>query len=109
MAAHLSAFLGYFVLPTIGHILGPLIIWLAKRDTSAFVADQAKESLNMQISVTIYLIIAAVLILLLVTLPLGIALLCAVWLLNLIFVIVAAISAYDGKRYRYPAIFRLVK
>jgi uncharacterized Tic20 family protein len=103
MAAHLSAFVGHFI--PFGHILGPLVIWLVKRETSWFVADQAKEALNAQISVTIYAFVGALLVLVLI----GIPLLLALWLADIIFVIVAALAANEGKLYRYPLIFRLVK
>jgi len=103
LAAHLSAFSGHFI--PFGHIIGPLIIWLVKRDSSEFVADQAKESLNAQISVTIYMAFA----LLLVFVLIGFPMLFVLWLADVILVIVAAVSANDGKRYRYPFILRLVK
>ena len=103
MAAHLSAFAGHFV--PFGHIIGPLVIWLLKRESSAFVEDQAKEALNAQISVTIYAAIAAVLILIVIGLPL----LFLLWLADVILVIVASVTANDGRRYRYPFILRLVK
>lgn len=102
MAAHLSAFAGHFI--PFGHLFGPLIIWLVKRDSSEFVADQAKEALNAQISATIYAAIAFVLVLVLI----GFAMLFAIWLIDIILVIIAAVSANEGKRYRYPLIFRLV-
>jgi uncharacterized Tic20 family protein len=103
MAAHLSAFAGHFV--PFGHIFGPLIIWLVKRDSSEFVADQAKEALNAQISVTIYMAISAVLILILIGLPM----LFLLWLIDIILIIIAAVTANEGRRYRYPLILRLVR
>ena len=103
MAAHLSAFAGHFI--PFGHIFGPLIVWLVKRDSSAFVGDQAKEALNAQISVTIYAAVAAVLILIVIGLPI----LFVIWLVDIILIIIAGVTANDGKRYRYPLILRLVK
>jgi uncharacterized Tic20 family protein len=103
LAAHLSAFAGHLI--PFGHILGPLIIWLIKRDSSEFVEDQAREALNAQISVTIYGAIAVLLIFVLIGFPL----LFALWLADIVLVIVAAVRANDGFRYRYPLIFRLVK
>ncbi len=102
MAAHLSAFAGHFI--PFGHIFGPLVIWLAKRDSSEFVADQAREALNAQISATIYAAVAAVLILVVIGLPL----LFLIWFLDIVLVIIAAVTANDGRRYRYPLILRLV-
>ena len=103
MAAHLSAFVGHFI--PFGHIIGPLVVWLVKRDSSDFVADQAKEALNAQISVTIYAAIAAVLILIVIGLPM----LFLIWLIDIILIVVAAVNANDGRRYRYPLILRLVR
>ncbi len=103
MVVHLSAFAGH-VFP-FAHIIAPLVVWLVRRESSAFVNDQGKEAVNAQISVTIYAAVAGVLCFVLIGVPLLIGLYCA----NFVFVIVAAIAAYDGKTYRYPLIFRLVK
>ena len=53
MLSHLLALVGYFVIP-FGNIVAPLIIYAVKKDESPFVADQARESLNLQISRWIY-------------------------------------------------------
>lgn len=50
---HASAFLGFF-LPAVGHIVGPLIVWAAKKDESSEINEHGKESLNFQISMLIY-------------------------------------------------------
>ena len=100
--AHLSAFAGHFF--PLGNIIGPLVIWLIKRDGSAFVDDQAKEALNAQISYTLYGIVAAFLILILV----GFVLLLALWIADIVLVILAAVAASKGKAFRYPLIIRLV-
>ncbi len=55
--AHLSAFAGH-VFP-FAHIIAPLVVWLAKRETSAFVDEQGKEAVNAQITFTIYAFVAA--------------------------------------------------
>jgi uncharacterized Tic20 family protein len=55
MLCHLMAFCGY-VIP-FGNLLGPLVIWLTKKDASPFVDDQGKESLNFQITVSIACIV----------------------------------------------------
>ena len=59
MLCHLSALIGFFI--PFGHIIGPLIIWLIKKDTSKLVDDQGRESLNFQISLTIYIFILTIL------------------------------------------------
>lgn len=86
-------------------ILGPLIIWRTKGETMPFVAEQAKESLNFQITVFLLAVIFGVLALILI----GFVLLWILGLVNLILVIIAAITVSDGKPYRYPFCLRLVK
>jgi len=102
MLCHLTA-LAVFVFP-LGNIIGPLIIWLIKKDESEFVNDQGKESLNFQISFTIYCLVAALLIIVVV----GIILLIALGIAFLILVIIASIKANDGEKYRYPLTLRLI-
>lgn len=76
-----------------------------KKDESAFINDQGKEALNFQISVTIYAFISIILIFILI----GIPILIALGIFILVFVIIASINSYDGKAYRYPLTFRLIK
>ena len=101
---HASALVGFFV-PWAGHILGPLIVWLAKRGDSPEIDAHGKESLNFQISMLIYSLIAGVLCLVLV----GFVLLGILHILNLVLVIIASIQASEGKLYRYPISIRLIK
>lgn len=104
MIAHLSAFLT-FVLPSFGQIVGPLLVWLYKRDESAFVAEHAKEALNFQITCTIAAVVFGFLSIVLIGIPLLIALGIG-WL---VLTIVAATRANNGARYRYPFSVRFVK
>ena len=101
---HASALLGFFV-PWAGHILGPLIVWLAKRGDSTEIDEHGKESLNFQISMLIYNLIAGILCLVLI----GFVILAILHILNLVLVIVASIQASEGKFYRYPITIRLIK
>ena len=101
---HASALAGFFV-PWAGHILGPLIVWLAKRGDSAEIDEHGKESLNFQISMLIYNLIAGVLCLVLI----GFVILGILHIMNLVLVIVASIQAGEGKLYRYPITIRLIK
>ena len=101
---HASALLGvFFHFP--GHLLGPLIVWLAKRDDSPEIDAHGKESLNFQISMLIYNVIAAVFCIVLI----GFFFLAVLWVLNAVFVIVASIQASDGKFYRYPMTIRFIE
>jgi uncharacterized Tic20 family protein len=101
---HATALAGFFV-PWAGHILGPLIVWLAKRADSPEIDEHGKESLNFQISMLIYNVIAGVLCLVLI----GFIILAILHILNLVLVIVASIQASEGKFYRYPMTIRLIK
>lgn len=103
MFAHLSALVGIII--PFGNILGPLLIWLLKKETMPFVDDQGKEALNFQITVTIALLVCIVLMFVLI----GLLLLPLVGLAALILTIIAAVKANEGTAYRYPFTLRLVK
>ena len=103
MLSHFSA-LCMFIFP-FGNILAPLIIWLIKKEEMSFVEDQAKEVLNFQISMTIYLLISGILCFILIGIPFVIGL----GIFNVIITIIAGIKANDGKSYRYPINLRLIK
>jgi uncharacterized Tic20 family protein len=100
---HLTGLLGLPV-PIVGHVVGPLAVWLLKRDDHPFIDDQGKEAVNFQITMVIYELIALVSLCLVI----GIVLLPLVFLLDIIFVIVAAIKASNGEAYRYPLTIRLI-
>ena len=82
----------------LGISLAPLIIWLSKREDYPLVTDQGKEILNFQISITLYVIVSAVLAIVLI----GIPILIGLAIFEFIIIIVAAIKANDGTKYRYP-------
>ena len=104
MLVHAIALIGFFV-PVGGHIVGPLVIWLARRGDSPELDEQGKESVNFQISMLIYNAAAALLCLIVI----GFALLGVLHILNVVFVIIASIQASDGKVFRYPLSLRLMK
>src|SRR2546423_481006 len=101
--AHATALVGFLV-PFAGHIVGPLIVWLAKRQDSPEIDAHGKESMNFQVSMLIWNVIAGILCLVLI----GIPLLILLHILNIIFVIVATIRASEGQLYRYPLTIRLI-
>ena len=103
MLCHFSSFVG-LIFP-FGNFLGPLIIWLIKKEEMPFVEDQGKEVLNFQISMTIYLLISGILCIILIGIPIIIGLVIFCFIIT----IIAAISANDGKSYRYPMNLRLIK
>lgn len=109
MLGHLSAFTAFIT--GLGCVIGPLIVWLVKRETMPFAGDQAKEALNFNITMAII----AVVLLLITVLTLGIGIILAVpagiiigiaWL---VLVIMATIKSNEGERYRYPFCLRLIK
>jgi uncharacterized Tic20 family protein len=104
MLCHLSA-LAVFVIPAMGHVIGPLIVWMMKRETMPFVETEGKEALNFNLSVTIYAAISA----LLVCVGIGIFMLIALAVTHLILVILASIEAANGRSYRYPMTIRFIK
>ncbi len=104
MLCHLTALSMYVGVP-FGNIIGPLVIWLIKREEHPFVNDQGRESLNFQISITVYLIASGVLAFVLI----GIPLLIALAILNPVLVVIASIRANNGEPYRYPLTIQFIK
>ena len=103
MVAHLAA-LAFFILP-FGNILGPLVVWLAKRDQSTFVALHAKEALNFNITILMGALVCGLLLVFSIGILFG-AVLFVFWL---VMIIIAALKANEGAAYRYPFTVRLVK
>jgi uncharacterized protein len=103
MLAHLSALSGLII--PFGHFLGPLIVWLLKKEQMPFVNDQGKEAMNFQITITIALLVAG----LTICIGIGIILMPIVGIVGLVFSIIAAIKANEGIAYRYPFTLRLIK
>jgi uncharacterized Tic20 family protein len=97
MMSHLSALLG------VGFVL-PLVVYLAMRKESEYVAANAREALNFHISVLIYGLCCIPLVFILI----GIPLLILLGLGSLVLAIIATIKASNGECYRYPLTLRLV-
>jgi uncharacterized Tic20 family protein len=89
---------------TVFSFIPGLLVWILKKDDSVYVADQAKEALNFQISVLIASFVASILIWLII----GFVLLPIIWMVNIIFCIIAAIATSKGELYRYPLCLRLI-
>ncbi len=103
MLCHLMALTGYFI--PFGNIIGPLVIWLIKKDDMPFVADQGKESLNFQLTILLAFIVSGILTFVLI----GIFMIIVVALYNVVMVIVATVKSNDGIAYRYPYTIRFIK
>lgn len=96
MLCHLSAFAGYFF--PFGGIIGPLICWLSKRDESAWVNENGRNSMNFQLSTLLYIILAVPLCFIIIGFPIIIS----IMFLRLVCVIIASIKAAKGEVFRYP-------
>ena len=103
-ACHLAALCGYASVP-LGFFLGPLIVWAVRRDRYPLVDDQGKEAVNFQLSVLLYTLACIPLICVCV----GIVLLVLLAVLQFVLIIVAAVRASSGERYRYPFTIRFLK
>jgi hypothetical protein len=120
MACHLAALSGYVGVP-FGHVVGPLIVWAIRRDSSEFVDMHGKESINFHLSITVYAFGAGLLFFLAFFAPLlaprnptgaalsfGVPILLAVfvggfiWIMATVCTIIAAIKAGNGEKYLYP-------
>lgn len=97
MLAHLLGIVSSFV--------GALIIWLIKKDQSAFIDEQGKEALNFQITIVLGFVIAGALTFILI----GALLIPLLWIANLVFCILAALATSKGEHYKYPFAIRLLK
>ncbi|WP_436760649.1 DUF4870 domain-containing protein [Streptosporangium sp. V21-05] len=96
MLAHLLGLLTSFV--------GPLVLYLAKKDESPYVRDQAAEALNFQLTVLVAYFVSWVLAFVLI----GFVLMFFLWIGSIVMAIVAAVAANRGERYRYPMNIRFV-
>jgi uncharacterized protein len=102
MVAHLSALIGLIIGVS---FVGPLVVMLAQGPKSRFVRDQAVEALNFNITVLIAILISVLLIFVII----GFVLLPIIGIAWLVFTIIGAITANDGRPYRYPINIRMVK
>lgn len=84
--------------------LPSLIVWLLKKDESAYIGEQAREALNFQITIILAHVVSWILMFILI----GFALMVLVWLTNVILSIMAAVAVSKGENYRYPFALRLI-
>lgn len=103
MFAHLSGLLFYTGIP-FGNILAPFAIWLMNRDTMPLVDDQAKEAINFQLTIMLYLFACIPLAFVVI----GIILAPVVIIFHVVASIIAAMKAQRGIAYRYPMTIRFI-
>jgi uncharacterized protein len=96
MLCHLSAFASFFF--PFGGIIGPLICWLSKKDESAWIDENGKTSMNFQLSILLYIVLAIPLCFLLIGIPIILFLVT----LKVVCIIIASIKASKGERFKYP-------
>lgn len=89
---------------TVFSFIPALIVWILKKDDSAYIGDQAKEALNFQIT----MILAQLASWILAWILIGFVLAFIVWVINIVFCIIAAVSTSRGETYRYPFCLRLI-
>jgi len=104
MICHLAGLAG-FVVPMIGNIVAPLIVWQIKKEEDPFIDEQGKEAVNFQISMSLYMVICIPLCFICI----GAFLVPAVGIFYLIFLLIAAVNANNGHHYRYPLTIRFIK
>lgn len=103
LICHLSGLCGYLI--PFGNVIVPIVIWSMKKDDMPMVDKHGKEVINFQLSITIWIIASAMLIILLV----GIPMLIVLGLLQVILVIIGALKADSGQLYKYPLTIRFIK
>lgn len=103
MFCHLSALAG--LLFPFGSVIGPLTVWLVKKEEMPLVAEHGRKSLNFQLTMMIAYIVCFMLMFVVV----GVILLPLVALFSLIMVVVSAIKANDGKEVKYPMAIEFIK
>ncbi len=111
MICHLGGLGGLLpIVPAIGSIIAPLIIWQVKKDEDPFIDEQGKEAVNFQISMLLYAlagsVVCAITCVGAVLIPFVVA---VVAIFDLVFLLIAAVKANDGHHYRYPLTVRFIK
>ncbi|HLB73889.1 MAG TPA: DUF4870 domain-containing protein [Sedimentisphaerales bacterium] len=104
MFCHLAglAWMMVWPLPIIGGVVATLIVWQIKKDDDPFIDRSGKQALNFQLSMLIYSAVLAITVI-------GVFLLPVVAVLNIVFTIIAAVRAGDGKHYSYPLSIEFIK
>jgi uncharacterized protein len=103
MLCHLSSFAGFFF--PFGGVLGPLICWLSRKDDSQWVNVNGRNSLNFQLSVLLYMVLAIPLCFIII----GIPIIFVIGTLKVICVIIASIKASKGELFRYPLVIPFIQ
>lgn len=103
MLCHLSAFAGFFF--PFGGVIGPLICWLTKRDESSWVYENGRASLNFQLSMLLYIVLAIPLCFIVI----GIPIIMILATLKIICIIIASVKAGKGESFKYPLLIPFIQ
>jgi uncharacterized Tic20 family protein len=103
MFCHLSAFAGFFF--PFGGIIGPLVCWLSKKDESVWVLINGRNSLNFQLSMLLYIVMAIPLCFILI----GIPIIFILGTIKVICIIIASVKASKGELFRYPLVIPFIQ
>ncbi|OGX37331.1 MAG: orotate phosphoribosyltransferase [Omnitrophica WOR_2 bacterium RIFCSPHIGHO2_02_FULL_52_10] len=101
---HLSALVALIGVP-FGNVLGPLVIWLIKKNDMPLVDEEGKSALNFQLSMTIYTLVVLVLCFVAV----GLLFIVPIILANVILVIIASVKTSNGEKFQYPCTIQFIK
>ena len=104
MFLHLSMLAG-FIVPVIGTVVPPIILWQLKKDEMPWIDAHGKNAANWIISAFIYLVVCIMLSVIFI----GILLAGVLFTLGMIFPIVAGIKANNGKVWKYPLAIQFLK
>ncbi|MDZ8117374.1 DUF4870 domain-containing protein [Pontiella agarivorans] len=102
MACHLSAVGGYLLPYVLAQFVIPLVIWLMKRDSGAFIDAQGKETVNFQLSLLLYAVVLTLSVI-------GLLLLLPLVIFGFVCPIVGAVKASEGREFRYPLCIHFIK
>jgi uncharacterized Tic20 family protein len=109
--SHLSALIVLLGIP-FGNILGPFIVWLFTKEKYPRVDDQGKESMNFQISMSIYAVLALIIAIGFTPVLIGLLfypVVAAIVVADIVLTIIAAVRASNNELYRYPLTIRMIK
>lgn len=110
MLCHLSALAGLLI-PSVGTVVGPLVVWLVKRNDHPTIDANGKESLNFQISMFIYTWALGLLGIATTFLIIGFGILILAFIagvVGLVYSVIASIKVSNGESFRYPFTIRFL-
>lgn len=102
MFSHLSAIIAWFISAGWLSYVGPLLVWIFKKDTSPYVRQASAQSFNFNLGMALMSIVGWILVITAILMPIGIIVIALAWVLQMYHHIKATNSASNYKIYRYP-------